>query len=70
MSTTKDTNAIDEKKKDTKKTNIDFKDFLINFFKSVLFTIIISIFIFGSIGLYTTKVAQSNILPEIGRAHV
>ena len=67
MSTTEDTSAIDEKKNEETPTSItsdDFKKFIINYLSSIVFTIGISIFVIGTIGLFTTKVAQANILPD------
>jgi hypothetical protein len=67
MSTTEDTSSIDEKKAEesgTSTTSPDFKGFVSNYLSSIIFTIGISIFIIGGLGLYTTKVAQSNILPD------
>ena len=67
MSTTEDTSAIDEKKAEesgTSTTSPDFKGFLFNYLSSIIFTIGISIFIIGGLGLYTTKVAQANMLPD------
>lgn len=67
MSTTEDTSAIDEKKAEesgTSTTSPDFKGFITNYLSSIIFTIGIFIFIIGGLGLYTTKVAQSNILPD------
>lgn len=67
MSTTEDTSAIDEKKAEesgTSTTSPDFKGFISNYLSSIIFTIGISIFVIGGLGLYTTKVAQSNILPD------
>ena len=65
MSTTEDTSAIDDKKtEDTGGTAPDFKGFVTNYISSIVFTIGVSIFIIGGLGLYTTKVAQSNILPD------
>ena len=67
MSTTEDTSAIDEKKAEesgTSTTSPDFKGFISNYLSSIIFTIGISIFIIGGLGLYTTKVAQANILPD------
>ena len=67
MSTTEDTSAIDEKKAGdlgTSTTSPDFIGFISNYISSILFTIGISIFIVGGLGLYTTKVAQANILPD------
>uniref|UniRef100_A0A6C0IVC4 Uncharacterized protein n=1 Tax=viral metagenome TaxID=1070528 RepID=A0A6C0IVC4_9ZZZZ len=71
MSTDTNTNSIDEKKEETNnnttntnanKTNI--KSFLTNYVSSIIITIGLGIFVIGSIGLYTTKVAQANILPD------
>lgn len=63
MSQTENTNAIDEKKKESdNSTTTDFKGFIINYTRTILFTI--GIFIIGGVGLYTTKIAQSNILPD------
>jgi len=67
MSTTENSNAIDEKKaqeEGTTTTSPDFKGFITNYFSSIVFTIGITIFIIGGLGLYTTKVAQANILPD------
>ena len=65
MSTTEDTSAIDEKKSDDPGTfTPDFKGFTMNYVSSIIFTICVSIFIIGGLGLYTTKVAQSSILPD------
>lgn len=67
MSTTEDTSAIDEKKAEdsgTSTTSPDFKGFISNYLLSIVFTICLSIFIIGGLGLYTTKVAQANILPD------
>lgn len=67
MSTTEDTSAIDDKKAEesgTTTTSPDFKGFITNYFSSIIFTIGFTIFIIGGLGLYTTKVAQSNILPD------
>ena len=67
MSTTENTSAIDEKKTPDSGTSTqpyDFKSFAANYASSIIFTIGISIFIIGGLGLYTSKVAQSNILPD------
>jgi hypothetical protein len=65
MSTTEDTAAIDEKKEEeTGGVKPDFKAFAANYVSSILFTIGFTIFIIGGLGLYTTKVAQANILPD------
>jgi hypothetical protein len=42
----------------------DFKAFLKNYFKSLFITITLLIFIIGALGLYTSKIAMSNILPD------
>lgn len=62
---TEDTNTIDEKKNNTsnEKQNKIYP-FLINYLIFTIGFIIIFIFVLGSVGLYTTKVAQSNILPD------
>jgi hypothetical protein len=60
-------NAIDDKKiEETDTTNswTKLKSFALNYTYSLIVTIFIIIFIIGSLGLYTTKVAQSNILPD------
>ena len=67
MSTTEDTSAIDEKKNEETTTSItsdDFKKFIKNYLSSIVFTIGISIFVIGTLGLFTSKVAQANILPD------
>jgi len=67
MSTTENSNVIDEKKAEetgTSTNSPDFKGFITNYMISIIFTIGIAIFIIGGLGLYTTKVAQSNILPD------
>ena len=63
MSTTEDTSTIDEKKTEDTDVTPDFKGFITNYISSIVFTIGIAIFLIGGLGLYTTKVAQSNILP-------
>jgi hypothetical protein len=64
MSTTEDTSAIDEKKTEETGAEPDFKGFANNYISSIIFTIGIVVFIIGGLGLYTTKVAQANILPD------
>jgi hypothetical protein len=64
MSTTEDTSTIDEKKGEDTESSTKFKDFIYNYLSSIIFTIGIGIFFIGSLGLYTTKVAQANILPD------
>ena len=65
MSTTETTSSIDDKKTDdTETTQPDFKAFVFNYISSIIFTIGVSIFIIGGLGLYTAKVAQANILPS------
>lgn len=63
MSTT-ETNTIDEKKQDTTNKSINLKGFFVSYITSVIFTIGVIVFIIGTLGLYTTKVAQANILPD------
>ena len=64
MSTSETTSSIDEKKTDeTGPVQPDFKAFVFNYIYSIIFTIGVGIFIIGGLGLYTAKVAQSNILP-------
>lgn len=66
MTTTESTSAIDEKKTEEIETSItstDFKNFIANYLSGIIF-IGIGIFIIGTIGLYTTKVAQANVLPD------
>ena len=67
MSTSEDTSAIDKKKNKDPLPSItyaDYKKFILNYLSSIIFTIGVTIFIIGTLGLYTTKVAQSNILPD------
>lgn len=67
MTTTEDKTPIDEKKAEesgTSTTNPDFKAFMYNYMYSIIFSIGILIFVIGASGLYTCKVAQSNILPD------
>ena len=69
MSTTEDTSAIDEKKtSDSSSTSQNLQSnlvkFLSNYITSLVVTIGISVVLIGSLGLYTTKVVQSNILPD------
>ena len=49
---------------DSKEPKYDFKNFIKNYITSVIFGIGLLVFIIGGIGLYTTKVAQANILPD------
>jgi hypothetical protein len=49
---------------DNKDSKYDFKSFIKNYITSVVFGIGLLVFIIGGIGLYTTKVAQANILPD------
>jgi hypothetical protein len=65
MSTKEDKNVIDEKKGNTDDSKLpDFKGFIKNYISSIIFTICLSTFIIGGLGLYTAKVAQSNMLPD------
>jgi hypothetical protein len=61
-----DTDNIESKKKEqlneVKTTN--WKQFAIKFSKSFLVTICLGVVVFGACGLYTAKVAESNILPS------
>ena len=63
---TEDTNTIDDKKNNTNSTTKENKvvPFLTYYLVVTIGFIIIFVFIIGSFGLYTTKVAQSNILPD------
>lgn len=63
MSTPENASAIDEKK-EPDVSQINYKGFISNYITSIIFTIGISVILIGSLGLYTTKVAQSNILPD------
>ena len=42
----------------------DFKGFIIGILYHIIITILLGFMLFGSIGLFTCKVAQSNILPD------
>jgi hypothetical protein len=65
MSTTETTDAIDEKKSEETTTKLpNTSSFIANYLSSIIFTIGFSVFLIGSLGLYTTKVAQANILPD------
>lgn len=62
---TEDTNTIDDKKNNNSTTKENkVVPFLVNYIFVTISSIIISVFVIGSFGLYTTKVAQSNILPD------
>ena len=61
---TSSTTAIDEKKTEETGFTPNFKDFAINYISSITLTIGFVVFIVGGLGLFTTKVAQSNILPD------
>jgi hypothetical protein len=59
------TDKIEEKKKENSnniKTN-DWTKFTKNFFITFLTSICLAVVVFGSTGLYISKVAKSNILP-------
>lgn len=67
MSTAEETSPIDQKKNEESEsstTSPNFKDFFTNYISSIIFTIGIGVFVIGTLGLYTTKVAQANILPD------
>jgi hypothetical protein len=57
-------NAIEEKKTEDSSFNVDYRGFAYNYLYSIIITIGFLIFIIGTLGLYTTKVAQANILPD------
>jgi hypothetical protein len=62
---TEDTNTIDDKKNSNSSTKQNkVIPFLIYYLVVTIGSIIIFVFLIGSFGLYTTKVAQSNILPD------
>jgi hypothetical protein len=63
---TENTSVIDDKKSEEsgETAKAEFKSFMTNFMTTIIFTIGIGIFIIGTLGLYTAKVAQSNILPD------
>jgi hypothetical protein len=65
MATTQD-NSINQKKNEKTGTNSNqqLMGFIKNYLYSIIFTIGVGVFIIGGIGLYTSKVAQSNILPD------
>ena len=55
-------NSIDSKKND--KNANKYSNFAKNYLYSLLFTIIVCIFLFGSFGLYISKLTQTNILGD------
>jgi hypothetical protein len=61
-----DTDNIESKKKEqaNEVKTTDWKQFAIKFSKSFLVTICLGVVVFGACGLYTAKVAESNILPS------
>ena len=61
-----DTDNVESKKKEQSNEvkPTDWKQFAVKFSKSFLVTICLGVVVFGACGLYTTKVAQSNILPS------
>jgi hypothetical protein len=56
--------AIEEKKENEEGFQPDFKSFIKNYMSSIIVTIGICVFVIGTIGLYNTKIAQANILPD------
>jgi hypothetical protein len=56
-----------EKKNNESGFKTDYKEFAINLTKSVLFKIVIYMLVFGTIGLYLTKIADSNLFNYINR---
>lgn len=59
-------NTIDQKKNENSGANSNQQliSFIKNYLSSIVFTIGLGIFVIGGLGLYTAKVAQSNILPD------
>ena len=55
---------MSDKNKDTSKEKPDFKEFIIGLLFNILFSILLSIVFVGTVGLYTCKVAQANVLPD------
>ncbi len=49
---------------DDKKKGPDFKGFSLNLLSSVFYVILLQVGILGNIGLFLSKVAQSNVLPD------
>jgi len=67
MSTTENTSTIDEKKEEesgTSTSNPDFNKFMKNYLYIIIGPILFSIVFIGGLGLFTTKVAEANILPD------
>jgi len=65
MSTTENTTAIEEKKTgETVNPKSNLVSFLSNYISSIVLTIGVCVVVIGTLGLYTTKVAQANILPD------
>ena len=64
MTTTEETNSIDEKKNEETEFQPDYQSFAKNYLSSIILTIGFSVFFIGTIGLYCTKIAQANILPD------
>jgi len=56
--------TIDSKRNENNVKTNDFKLFAKQFAKQFLLTVCLGIVVFGATGLYTAKVAQSNILPS------
>lgn len=57
-------NAIEDKKKGSSEKKADFKGFIQNYFFVIIVSfILIGVILFGSIGLYLTKVSIADILP-------
>ena len=60
-------NKIEEKKNEAKglaKDMGDLKGFATNMVNNTVFKIIVRLIVFGTMGLYVAKIAQSNILPD------
>jgi hypothetical protein len=57
------TEPIDEKKNEgVDTTTVNVKGFVFNYIYSLIFTIGLGVFVLGTTGLYTSKVAQANIM--------
>jgi hypothetical protein len=51
-----------KKKNESVETTTNIKGFVFNYIHSLIFTISLGIFVLGATGLYTSKVAQANLL--------
>jgi hypothetical protein len=64
MDSTSEVNSIEDKKNGTNEKKPDVMAFIKNYSGSIIFTICLGVIIFGSVGLYTTKVAMAGVLPS------